>query len=198
MIISPKRLARSLGTALALCVAACSDDEPVSESFGRFDVEHVDDALLVELAWPAFGLIAAPFFAVAIIGLPSVYEAKGAVAKESIHNPKAFSTDALAKARASGKPVFLWFTADWCVTCKVNESTSIERESVRAAFEKAGVVTMVGDWTVRDPAITQFLTEQGAAGVPLYLWYAPGAAMPEQLPQVLTPDLLEAKVSAGR
>jgi DsbC/DsbD-like thiol-disulfide interchange protein/cytochrome c biogenesis protein CcdA len=144
-----------------------------------------------KLAWPAFGLIAAPFFAVAIIGLPSVYEARGAVAKESIHNPKAFSTDALAKARASGKPVFLWFTADWCVTCKVNESTSIERESVRAAFEKAGVVTMVGDWTVRDPAITQFLTEQGAAGVPLYLWYAPGAAMPEQLPQVLTPDLLE-------
>jgi thiol:disulfide interchange protein len=49
---------------------------------------------------------------------------------------------------------------------------------------------MVGDWTVRDPAITAFLTEQGAAGVPLYLWYAPGAAAPEQLPQVLTPELL--------
>ncbi len=147
------------------------------------------------LAWPAFALVAAPFLAFAVIALPSVYEAKGAEAKESIHNPQAFSADALAKARASGKPVFLWFTADWCVTCKVNESTSIERDTVRAAFEAAGVVTMVGDWTVRDPEITAFLTEQGAAGVPLYLWYAPGAAAPEQLPQVLTPDLLVAKAA---
>ena len=64
---------------------------------------------------------------------------------------------------------------------------------MREAFEQAGVVTMVGDWTVRDPEITAFLTEQGAAGVPLYLWYAPGAATPEQLPQVLTPDLLAAQ-----
>jgi thiol:disulfide interchange protein len=81
------------------------------------------------------------------------------------------------------------------VTCKVNEAAAIERESVRAAFEKAGVVTMVGDWTRRDAAITQFLTEQGAAGVPLYLWYAPGASAPEQLPQVLTPELLEAQAA---
>jgi thiol:disulfide interchange protein len=53
----------------------------------------------------------------------------------------------------------------------------------------------VGDWTVRDEAITQFLTEQGAAGVPLYLWYAPGASSPQQLPQVLTPELLERQAS---
>lgn len=146
-----------------------------------------------KMAWPAFALVAAPFLAFALIALPSVYEAKGSGEKTSIHNPQDFSRDALAAARASGKPVFVWFTADWCVTCKVNESTSIERDSVRAAFEEAGVVTMVGDWTVRDPEITAFLTEQGAAGVPLYLWYAPGAATPEQLPQVLTPDLLEAQ-----
>lgn len=151
-----------------------------------------------KMAWPAFGLIAAPFLAFAAIALPSVYESKGAEAKVSIHNPQTFSREALAEARASGKPVFLWFTADWCVTCKVNEGTSIERDSVRAAFEAAGVVTMVGDWTVRDPQITQFLTEQGAAGVPLYLWYAPGADAPQQLPQVLTPDLLAAQASGDR
>ena len=63
------------------------------------------------------------------------------------------------------------------------------------AFEQAGVVTIVGDWTVRDEAITQFLTQQGAAGVPLYLWYAPGASAPQQLPQVLTADLLVAQAS---
>ncbi|MBU2588973.1 MAG: thioredoxin family protein, partial [Alphaproteobacteria bacterium] len=100
------------------------------------------------------------------------------------------SRAALSEARASGKPVFVWFTADWCVTCKVNESVAIEREAVRDAFAAAGVVTMVGDWTVRDEAITAFLTEQGVAGVPLYLWYAPGASAPQQLPQVFTQDLL--------
>ena len=146
-----------------------------------------------KLAWPAFGLVAAPFAAFALIGLPSVYVSKGSEARASIHAPQTFSREALAAARASGKPVFVWFTADWCVTCKVNEAAAIERESVRAAFEKAGVVTMVGDWTVRDEAITAFLTEQGAAGVPLYLWYAPGSRAPQQLPQVLTPDMLEAQ-----
>ena len=151
-----------------------------------------------KMAWPAFGLVAAPFLVFALIALPNAYEAKAGEVHESILKPQAFSADALAKARASGKPVFLYFTADWCVTCKVNEASSIERESTAAAFEKAGVVTIVGDWTVRDAAITQFLTEQGAAGVPLYLWYAPGASSPQQLPQVLTPDLLEDLASGDR
>ncbi len=103
---------------------------------------------------------------------------------------KPFSEAALAEARKAGKPVFAYFTADWCLSCKVNEGTSIERESTRAAFEKAGVVVLVGDWTRRDPAITKFLTAQGVAGVPLYLWYPANGAEPRQLPQVLTPDLL--------
>src|SRR5690606_10622252 len=110
-------------------------------------------------------------------------------ASESVLEPTVFSETALAEARASGQPVFVWFTADWCLTCKVNESVAIEREATREAFEQAGVVAIVGDWTRRDPAITRFLTAHGAAGVPLYLWYAPGGEA-ELLPQVLTPDSL--------
>lgn len=110
-------------------------------------------------------------------------------ASESIHDPREFSEAALAEARATGQPVFVWFTADWCVTCKVNESAAIEREAVRAAFEAAGVITLRGDWTRRDEEIARFLTKQGAAGVPLYLWYPPGGEA-QTLPQVLTPDLL--------
>lgn len=151
-----------------------------------------------KMAWPAFVLVAAPFLVFAGIGLPSVYEVRAERAETSIHEPEAFGAETLARARASGKPVFVWFTADWCLTCKVNERVAIERESVRDAFRKAGVVTIRGDWTRRDAAITQFLNEQGAAGVPLYLWYAPGAAGPEQLPQVLTPEMLEKQASAGR
>ncbi|WP_454796584.1 protein-disulfide reductase DsbD family protein [Novosphingobium lindaniclasticum] len=111
---------------------------------------------------------------------------------ESLLAAKPFSEKALADARAAGKPVFVWMTADWCLTCKVNEQVAIEREETRAAFEKAGVVVLWGDWTRRDPEITRYLTAQGAAGVPLYVWYANGGKA-EQLPQVLTPALLAEK-----
>ncbi|MEM9085862.1 MAG: thioredoxin family protein [Pseudomonadota bacterium] len=142
-----------------------------------------------KMAWPALGLIAAPFLLFGAFALPASFAPPTRDAAASLLAAREFSNQALAEARASGQPVFLWFTADWCVTCKVNESVAIEREATRAAFEQAGVIAMVGDWTVRDEEITAFLTDQGAAGVPLYLWYEPDAE-PEQLPQVLTPDTL--------
>ncbi len=117
-------------------------------------------------------------------------------AKGEVIAAKPFSEATLAKARASGKPVFVWFTADWCLTCKVNESVAIEREATRDAFRKAGVVALEGDWTRRDPAITRFLTAHGAAGVPLYLWY-PAGGEAKQLGQVLTPDSLVALAQAS-
>lgn len=105
-----------------------------------------------------------------------------------------YSEAALAEARASGKPVFAYFTADWCVTCKVNEATAINREDTKLAFEKAGVVVIRGDWTRRDATITRYLESQGAAGVPLYVWYAPGRDG-EVLPQILTVDALTSLAS---
>lgn len=110
-------------------------------------------------------------------------------ASASLLDPEPFGEQALAEARASGRPVFVWFTADWCLTCKVNESVAIERKATAEAFERAGVISLRGDWTLRDTEITEFLTREGAAGVPLYLWYPPGGEA-QQLPQVLTPDRL--------
>jgi len=104
-----------------------------------------------------------------------------------------FSPAALTKARATGKPVFVYFTADWCLSCKANEAGAINREAVQKAFGEAGVVTLVGDWTNGDPVITRTLAEHGRNSVPLYLWYAPAAAKPEILPQILTPGLLTEK-----
>ena len=104
-----------------------------------------------------------------------------------------FSAEALAKARTLNKPVFVYFTADWCLSCKANEAGAINREAVQKAFDKAGVVTLVGDWTNGDPAITRTLAEHGRNSVPLYLWYAPGSATPEILPQILTPGMLADK-----
>ena len=109
---------------------------------------------------------------------------------DSLLPAQPFSEAALAQARVSGKPVFLYFTADWCLTCKVNEAAAIEREATRDAFSKAGVIVLRGDWTRRDPAITRFLSAQGVAGVPLYLWYPAGGGAPVRLPQLLGPDAL--------
>jgi thiol:disulfide interchange protein len=103
---------------------------------------------------------------------------------------EAFSEAKLAALRAKGTPVFLYFTADWCLTCKVNEKAAIEREEVTRAFDKGGVVVMVGDWTNADPAISRFLEARGRSGVPLYLFYPKGSAEPTELPQVLTPSML--------
>ncbi len=150
-----------------------------------------------KMAWPAFGLIVAPFLVFGAFALPSSFEPQGDSASSSLLEPVSFSPQTLAEARATGRPVFVWFTADWCVTCKVNEGIAINREATRDAFERAGVVAMVGDWTVRDEEITTFLTDQGVAGVPLYLWYEPGADA-ETLPQVLTADMLVERAERAR
>lgn len=140
-------------------------------------------------AWPLIAG-AVPVLAIGcVVALPHVM-APPVAAEAGLIAAQPFSEQALAEARASGKPVFVWFTADWCLTCKVNEGVAIEREETKRAFEKAGVVALVGDWTRRDPAITRFLTAHGAGGVPLYLWYPAGGGEPQQLPQVLTPSTL--------
>ncbi|MCL4671505.1 MAG: thioredoxin family protein [Sphingomonadaceae bacterium] len=150
-----------------------------------------------KMAWPAFGLIVAPFAIFAAFALPASLDRGAASEAESIHDPKPFDAGELRRI-TQDKTVFVWFTADWCVTCKVNERVAIEREAVRQAFDAAGVVTMRGDWTRADPEITAFLAEQGAAGVPLYLWYEPGEAA-SQLPQVLTAEMLVSRAQrAGR
>lgn len=98
---------------------------------------------------------------------------------------------------AAGHPVFVYFTADWCLSCKANEAVAIERAEVQAAFKSAGVKVLVGDWTRGDPAITRFLDGRGRAGVPLYLWYEPGREA-EELPQILTPSMLVGRAKRTR
>jgi thiol:disulfide interchange protein/DsbC/DsbD-like thiol-disulfide interchange protein len=97
-----------------------------------------------------------------------------------------YSRARMMEAAAAGKPVFVDFTAAWCITCLVNERVALETPATRKAFEETGTVKLKGDWTNRDPEITSLLKELGRAGVPLYLYWAPGADRPKILPQVLT------------
>ena len=105
-----------------------------------------------------------------------------------------FSEARLAALRGEQRPVFVYFTADWCVTCKVNEKGALERQEVARAFAAKKVAVLVGDWTRGDAAIGRFLEKHGRSGVPLYLYYPPGRN-PQLLPQVLTPGRLTQLVS---
>src|SRR5690606_20005896 len=87
-----------------------------------------------------------------------------------------FSAQALQQLRADGRTVFVNMTADWCVTCKANERRLLDRDAFRSALAQRGAVYLKGDWTRMDPAITGFLREHGAVGVPLYVVFRPGEA----------------------
>ncbi|AQR63276.1 thiol:disulfide interchange protein [Brevundimonas sp. LM2] len=101
-----------------------------------------------------------------------------------------WSPDAVAGALAQGRPVLVDFTADWCVSCKINERTALHTARVAEAVTRTDTVYLVADWTRRDPAIARELAAHGRSGVPLYLVYAPGEARPRILPQLLTEGLV--------
>jgi thiol:disulfide interchange protein DsbD len=108
-----------------------------------------------------------------------------------------YSAERLAELRAQNKPVFVNMTAAWCISCLVNERVALSRPEVAQAFAKAGVTYLKGDWTREDPRITAVLKAHGRSGVPLYLYYAPGASEAQVLPQILTPGLVIEAVSSS-
>ena len=140
----------------------------------------------------AFGVAAQVGLAVVFVGSAVlIARAPPAAAKVATAGDEPFTEAKLASLRAEKRPVFVYFTADWCLTCKVNEKAAIDTTGVRDAFAKHKVAALIGDWTDGDPVMGRFIQAHNRAGVPLYLYYAPGAAEPTVLPQVLTPGLLE-------
>ncbi|MBV9541968.1 MAG: thioredoxin family protein, partial [Alphaproteobacteria bacterium] len=101
---------------------------------------------------------------------------------------ESYSADRLAKLRAENRAVFINATAAWCITCLVNDEAALSGSKVHDAFAAKHVAYLIADWTRRDPAITALLSEHGRSGVPLYLYFAPGAPSPKVLPQILTED----------
>jgi len=138
--------------------------------------------------WLPFAPVAAAT-AAALLVVPSALAP--ATAAPGLLGAEPFSEARLEALRASGRPVFVYFTADWCLTCKVNEKAVLERSDVARAFGRGKVAVLVGDWTRGNAEIGRFLEKQGRSGVPLYLWYAPGKQA-EVLPQILTPGRVTA------
>ena len=155
--------------------------------------------------WPRMGRGLAGAIVLATIGLgawslPGSGDGSSTSAASLAPNGAAWEPVSRARLdalRAEGKPVFVNFTAAWCITCLVNERTALGQARVLSAFKSQGITYLKGDWTHQNPEITRVLSQHGRSGVPLYLFFGAGQDTPATvLPQVLTPDLVIQAVSS--
>ncbi len=152
-----------------------------SESAARLVFAALFAAGGLWLAWPGAGTAPA--------------EARAATARPGEIAWQPWSPERLAELRAAGTPVFVDFTAAWCVTCQVNKRVALNREEVVKALADRGVVPLKADWTNHDPRITAALAELGRNALPVYALYAPGRSQPKLLPEVLTASLVVEEIS---
>ncbi|MDR3418306.1 MAG: protein-disulfide reductase DsbD family protein [Nevskia sp.] len=137
--------------------------------------------------------LAAMLGALALLASPQIRtipEAGGNGSAQASARPyEPWSEPRVTELRGQGRTVFVDFTADWCITCKVNERVALKSGTVQKAFGEQQVAWLQGDWTRADPAITELLAHYGRSGVPLYLLYIKGGE-PKVLPQILTPAIV--------
>ncbi len=141
--------------------------------------------------WRSRGVLASILKLAALAGaLALVFTASTPLpAQRPAAGAEPWSAARVAELRAEGRTVFVDFTADWCITCKLNERATLNSARVQEAMLTRDVITLVADWTRADPDITAELARFGRNGVPLYLLYVNGGE-PRVLPQILSPDSL--------
>jgi thiol:disulfide interchange protein DsbD len=137
--------------------------------------------------WPARW--ASAITAIVLIGLALTLPLRKVKAETMLWQP--YTAANFDAARASGKPVFVDFTADWCLSCKFNEATVLRSAEVEEKLRDDHVVLLKADWTQYDPEITKKLASLERSGVPTYVVYPPGAnSNPDVLPELLTKDIV--------
>lgn len=128
--------------------------------------------------------------AVGALGWIASMDGSPAATAADAQSAEPFNATRLQELTRTGQPVFVNMTADWCITCKVNERVALSGPAFTDLLARHGIAYMQGDWTNRDPEITRFLENFGRAGVPLYVLFPGGGGEPRVLPQVLTPGAL--------
>jgi len=124
--------------------------------------------------------------------------ASAATLTQSALGYEPFSAARLQSLRAEGRPVFVNATAAWCITCLVNERVALSGTRLARAFADHKVAALKADWTNQDSEITALLASHGRSGVPLYLYFGPGAEAPVVLPQLLTESTVLAALDSTR
>jgi thiol:disulfide interchange protein DsbD len=146
----------------------------------------------------AAGALAAAALAVAVLAPYAEGRSNPAAGPESAAlAEQPYSPARLAELRARGEPVFVNYTAAWCVSCQVNDRVALSTPRVAEAFRREGVAYLKADWTLRDPVIAADLARFGRAGVPLYLVYPAGGGAPAVLPAILTEGLVLKALAAA-
>jgi len=133
------------------------------------------------------------FFAVAVAPLPSIMKTGEALtARQNNENvtPVKWSPQNVDAMRGHGKAIFVNFTASWCITCQVNDRTSLSTQAVKQAMARTGTVYMVADSTSFNADIDDAMNRFGQGGLPLYVVYPADGSAPKVLPQVLTPSIV--------
>jgi thiol:disulfide interchange protein DsbD len=148
--------------------------------------------------WPAkrWAMVVAGVLVLSVIGIVAAAPGKlgaaspAGTATNSETGWQPWSAEAVQKYQSQGRPVFVDFTASWCLSCQVNERVALGKPDVLKAFADDKVVLMRADWTRYDDSITRALNSFGRSGVPTYALYVPGEAQPRLLPEVLTPGIV--------
>jgi thiol:disulfide interchange protein DsbD len=140
-------------------------------------------------------MLGAVGIAIAWPGEVAPQEVSHAAAKAGELAWQAWSPEEVQRLTATGKPVFVDFTASWCVTCQVNKRIALNNADVIKAFAAHDLTPLKADWTRRDPRITAELASLGRNAIPVYAIYLPGGVAPRLLPEVLTPSLVLEEVS---
>ncbi|KQX97060.1 cytochrome C biogenesis protein [Massilia sp. Root133] len=125
---------------------------------------------------------------VSLAGLPATSAGGGTLARAE--TPVAWTPHAVAAQRGHGKPIFVNFTASWCITCQVNDRAALSTTVVQEALARTDTIYMVADSTTYNPEIDQAINQFGRGGLPVYVVYPADGGAPVLLPQLLSPDIV--------
>jgi thiol:disulfide interchange protein len=187
---------QSGGSALALILGCAIAFAFAAWLYGMGQRRRMDGRRFLPL-YGAAGIVAV-LVAVLLVSFVRPTSRQGAAqVAMAVQGPVSWSPERVAARKGKGRPIFVNFTASWCITCQVNDKAALSRASVKQALARTDTIYMIADSTKYDPRIDDALAEFGSAGMPLYLVYPADGGAPKVLPQLLTPQIVTSALDAA-
>ncbi|WP_286932191.1 protein-disulfide reductase DsbD family protein [Leclercia sp. UBA5958] len=182
-------LAQQAGTTALAAMLACA----VVVSFTAWLYGMAQHRRFAGRSYKVLLAVTVVLFVAAITPLPGIMQTQSVTAEPAVASqvaPVKWSPQTVAEMRGHGKAIFVNFTASWCITCQVNDRTSLSTAAVKQALSRTGTIYMVADSTKFNADIDDAMTAFGQGGLPLYVVYPADGSEPKVLPQVLTPSIV--------